>query len=63
MPDKAPSKSRPEHSATVVLPYPPYFPELLKDYCEQIGAAIRENRHHDSRRHLFLNFLHQAFNV
>jgi SAM-dependent methyltransferase len=63
MPDKAPSESSPEQSATVVLPYPPYFPELLNDYCEQIGTAIRENLHHDSRRHLFLNFLRQAFNI
>ena len=46
-----------------VLPYPREFPNLLKDYCEQIGEAIRANRHHDTRRHLFLNFLHQAFGI
>ena len=49
-------------SATVV-PYPPNFPALLKDYCEQIGEAIRANKHHDTRRALFLNFLRQAFNI
>lgn len=49
-------------SATVV-PFPPNFPALLKDYCEQMGEAIRANRHHDTRRHLFLNFLRQAFGI
>lgn len=49
-------------SATV-LPYPPKFPALLKDYCEQMGEAIRANRHHDTRRHLFLNFLREAFGI
>ena len=46
-----------------ILPYPLNFPDLLKDYCEQIGEAIRANRHHDTRRHLFLNFLREAFGV
>src|SRR5665213_1196501 len=49
-------------SATV-LPYPPKFPALLKDYCEQMDEAIRNNRHHDTRRHLFLNFLREAFGI
>ncbi|HEY5297917.1 MAG TPA: hypothetical protein VIK59_08320 [Verrucomicrobiae bacterium] len=42
---------------------PPKFPALLKDYCEQTGEAIRNNRHHDTRRHLFLNFLREAFGI
>jgi methylase of polypeptide subunit release factors len=46
-----------------VLPYPPEFPALLEDYCEQMGAAICANSHHDQRRHLFLNFLREAFGV
>ena len=46
-----------------VVPYPPNFPALLKDYCEQIGEAIRANKHHDTRRALFLNFLRQAFGI
>lgn len=46
-----------------ILPYPPTFPTLLKDYCEQIGEAIRANKHHDTRRHLLLNFLRQAFGI
>src|ERR1041385_2530321 len=49
-------------SATV-LPYPVDFPKLLQDYCEQIGEAIRAKKHHDTRRHLFLNFLRQAFDI
>jgi len=49
-------------SATV-LPYPQNFPALLKDYCEQMDEAIRANRHHDTRRHLFLNFLREAFGI
>lgn len=46
-----------------VVPYPAEFPALLKNYCAQIGDAIRANRHHDTRRHLFLNFLREAFGV
>jgi hypothetical protein len=49
-------------SATL-LPYPQVFPALLKDYCEQMGEAIRSNRHHDTRRHLFLNFMREAFGI
>jgi hypothetical protein len=26
-----------------LLPYPPKFPALRKDYCEQMGEAIRAN--------------------
>jgi hypothetical protein len=46
-----------------VLPYPKEFPRLLKEYCEQIDEAIRADRHHDTRRHLFLNFLREAFDI
>ena len=48
---------------TSVLPYPRDFPKLLEDYCEQMDGAIRANRHHDTRRHLSLNFLREAFGV
>ena len=47
----------------MVLPYPRTFPALLKDYCEQMGSAIRAEQHHDTRRHLFLNFLREAFGI
>ena len=46
-----------------VLPYPGYFPEKLTSYCEQLEEAIRGHKHHDTRRHLFLNFLHEAFDI
>jgi hypothetical protein len=49
--------------AAAIPPYPPKFPALLKDYCEQMDEAIRAKRHHDTRRHLFLNFLREAFGV
>jgi hypothetical protein len=47
----------------IILPYPPNFPALLKDYCGQIGEAIQANKHHDTRRHLLLNFLRQVFGI
>jgi len=46
-----------------IPPYPPQFPALLKGYCEQMAACIRAKMHHDSRRHLFLNFLREAFGI
>jgi hypothetical protein len=46
-----------------VVPYPRQFPEKLASYCEQIDEAIRAKRHHDTRRHLFLNFLREAFKI
>jgi SAM-dependent methyltransferase len=61
--NKPRSEKSPQHHEGVLLPYPPYFPKLLDDYCEQIGVAIRANQHHDTRRHLFLNFLREAFNI
>src|SRR5437879_8334380 len=47
----------------MIQPYPRDFPKLLADYCEQIGEAIRADKHHDTRRHLFLNFLREAFGI
>ena len=46
-----------------VRPYPKTFPSHLASYCEQINEAIRGNKHHDTRRHLFLNFLREAFKI
>ena len=46
-----------------VCPYPKDFPLELQSYCEQINAAIAGRQHHDTRRHLFLNFLHEAFDI
>jgi hypothetical protein len=44
-----------------IAPFPPSFPEQLASYYEQATAAAK--KHHDTRRHLFLNFLRQSFNV
>lgn len=46
-----------------ISPFPKHFPEKLASYCEQINEAIRGNKHHDTRRHLFLNFLREAFKI
>ena len=46
-----------------VSPFPQQFPEKLASYCEQINDAIRGNKHHDTRRHLFLNFLRDGFGI
>jgi SAM-dependent methyltransferase len=42
---------------------PPQFSEHLQEYCSQMRAAIRANKHHDHRLNLLLNFLRQAFSV
>ena len=44
-----------------IPPFPPLFPDQLASYYEQAVAAAR--KHHDTRRHLFLNFLRESFNV
>ncbi len=46
-----------------VSPFPKDFPEKLASYCDQINSAVRANSHHDTRRHLFLNFLREAFKI
>ena len=46
-----------------ISPFPKEFPGFLQSYCEQIEEAIQANKHHDTRRHLFLNFLHVAFGI
>jgi hypothetical protein len=46
---------------TEIPPFPPLFPDQLASYYEQALAAAKQ--HHDTRRHLFLNFLRESFNV
>jgi len=46
-----------------ILPYKKDFPKYLSDYCCQITAAIRDKKHHDYRRHLFINFLRLGFDI
>jgi len=45
------------------MPYSIGFPECLAEYIRLIGEAIKNNSHHDERRHLFVHFLHNAFDV
>jgi hypothetical protein len=44
-----------------IPPFPPRFPDQLVSYFEQAVASAK--KHHDTRRHLFLNFLRESFNV
>ncbi|MBI1785906.1 N-6 DNA methylase, partial [Candidatus Sumerlaeota bacterium] len=44
-----------------IAPYRQNFPQLLEEFCRQIGEARARNFHHDQRRHLFMNFLKEAF--
>ncbi len=46
-----------------IMPYKPEFPDYLNDYIEKINEAKRQNKHHDYRRQLFLNFLRKGFDV
>lgn len=47
--------------AREIPPFPPLFPDQLASYYEQ--ASVAAKKHHDTRRHLFLNFLRESFNV
>jgi methylase of polypeptide subunit release factors len=40
-----------------VQPYSAGFVDALQSYCEQISSAARQNKHHDHRRNLLINFL------
>lgn len=44
-------------SGREVQPYSTNFVDALQSYCEQIGSAVRQNKHHDHRRNLLINFL------
>ena len=46
-----------------LVPYSADFPEALSEYCEKAGDAIRENKHHDHRRHLFIRFLGRGLGI
>jgi len=47
----------------IVNPYLDVFPQCLREYMEQIKAAVRRGSHHDQRRHLFLDFLRKGFGL
>ncbi len=42
---------------------PDRFPEYLQDYCIQASAAIDDEKHHDQRRALLMDFLRKAFGI
>ena len=42
---------------------PNTFPEHLEEYCSRIAGAIRQNKHHDQRLGLLLDFLRKAFSL
>jgi len=46
-----------------IVPLPARFAEFLHEYCEQALVAIREEKHHDQRRALLVDFLRKAFGV
>jgi hypothetical protein len=46
-----------------IIPLPPRFAEFLQDYCEQASNAIREEKHHDQRRALLMDFIRKAFEI
>ncbi len=46
-----------------ILPYKHDFPDHLASYVRQIKDAIKQDKHHDHRRSLFVNFLREAFGV
>jgi methylase of polypeptide subunit release factors len=46
-----------------LVPYSPDFPDALREYCEKAADAIRENKHHDHRRHLFISFLGRGLGI
>lgn len=48
---------------TLTPPYNKNFPEYFLDYIKQISEAKKQNKHHDHRRHLFINFLRNGFDI
>jgi SAM-dependent methyltransferase len=46
-----------------IVPLPKNFSEYLQSYCEQVSAAIKDQKHHDYRRALFMEFLRKSFGI
>ncbi|MGA9392139.1 MAG: N-6 DNA methylase [Candidatus Sulfotelmatobacter sp.] len=46
-----------------ITPLPEVFPKHLQDYCDHAAAAIKDNKHHDQRRALLMDFLRKAFEI
>jgi hypothetical protein len=50
-------------TAHSIIPLPDRFTEYLQDYCHQAFDAIKEEKHHDQRRALLMDFLRKAFGI
>jgi hypothetical protein len=46
-----------------IVPLPKNFSEYLQSYCEQMSGAIKDQKHHDYRRALFMEFLRKSFGI
>ncbi len=46
-----------------IPPYKSTFPEFLSNYCAEMRDYVKQNKHHDRRRHLFTNFMREAFEI
>ena len=46
-----------------IVPLPKNFSEHLQSYCEQMSAAIKDQKHHDYRRALLIDFLRKSFGI
>jgi SAM-dependent methyltransferase len=46
-----------------IVPLPKNFAEYLQSYCEQMSAAIKDQKHHDFRRALLMDFLRKGFGI
>lgn len=46
-----------------IVPLPKNFAEYLQSYCEQMSAAVKDQKHHDYRRALLMEFLRKSFGI
>lgn len=46
-----------------IVPLPKNFAEYLQSYCEQMSAAVKNQKHHDYRRALLVDFLRKGFEI
>lgn len=46
-----------------IVPLPKNFADYLQSYCEQMSAAIKDQKHHDYRRALLMEFLRKSFGI
>jgi SAM-dependent methyltransferase len=46
-----------------IVPLPKNFAEYVQSYCEQMSGAIKDQKHHDFRRALLMDFLRKSFGI